>query len=51
MILITGLLVKQRDILELSSLQQSIVVWGMNAAWVSILPEVVNSYWQVSPPP
>lgn len=45
MIVITGLLVKQTDILELSPLQQTAVVWGMNAAWFSILPEVFNSYW------
>ncbi|KIV83488.1 hypothetical protein PV11_05509 [Exophiala sideris] len=45
MILATGLLVKQTDILELSSLQQTVVVWGINAAWVSILSEVINSYW------
>ncbi len=45
MIFITGLLVEQTDILELSPLQQTLVVWGMNSGWITVTTEAVNAYW------
>ncbi len=45
MIFITGLLVEQTDILELSPLQQTFVVWGMNSGWITVTTEAVNAYW------
>jgi hypothetical protein len=47
MILGTGLLLRQTDIIQLSPLQSTIVVAGLSTAWLSVLSECANSYWYV----
>jgi len=47
MILGTGLLFRQTDIIQLSSLQSAIVVAGLSTAWLSVISGCANSYWYV----
>jgi hypothetical protein len=50
MVLGTGLLFRQTDIIQLSPLQSAIVVAGLSTAWLSVISECANSYWYVAIP-
>ncbi|KAK9321538.1 hypothetical protein V1517DRAFT_308835 [Lipomyces orientalis] len=45
MILGAGLLIRQPKLLKLSTLESSIVWWGLAFVWITMLAECTNAFW------
>ncbi|KAK9482019.1 hypothetical protein V1527DRAFT_477712 [Lipomyces starkeyi] len=45
MVLGAGLLLRQPNLLKLSTLESRIVWWGMTSVWVVMLAECANAFW------